>query len=230
MGHGELRGESGHVPVTTARFGWLPLPSLEARGEEGTRVGAIRRVIITSFGEDLEAEIAGVRRALAGDELKRSDIARPEALLSLLPVTDTMVRQYTRSAAAWATVTPVVLPGYDDPDHYRRRLKNGVTADDQNRYLHLLDRRIESLLRKAINQAGFSQALAEHAQLEWRTTGFWPGVELASRYAVPDHLARFPRLHVKVSWRDGEGSSIHISGPVCIGGGRFYGLGLFAAV
>jgi CRISPR-associated protein Csb2 len=107
----------------SARFAWLPLPSLEARSGERTRVvGAIRRVIITSFGDDSEGEIAWVRRALAGEDLTGSDIARPEALLSLLPVTDTMVRQYARSAAAWATVTPVVLPGYDDPDHYRRRL------------------------------------------------------------------------------------------------------------
>ena len=231
MGHGEPRGKSGHVPVTTARFAWLPLPSLEARSGERTRaVGGIRRVIITSFGEDLEAEIAWVRRALAGDELTGTDIARPEALLSLLPTTDKMVRQYTRPAAAWATVTPVVLPGYDDPGHYRRRLKNGVTADDQKRYLDRLDRRIESLLRKAMTQAGFSEALAEHAQLEWRTTGFWPGVELASRYTVPDHLRRFARLHVKISWRDIEDRPIEVSGPVCIGGGRFYGLGLFAAV
>ena len=140
-----------------------------------------------------------------------------------------MVRQYTRSAAAWATVTPVVLPGYDDPNHYRRRLKNGLTADDQKRYLDRLDRRIERLLRKAIGQAGFSEVLAEHAQLEWRPTGFWPGVDLASRYTVPDHLARFPRLHVKISWRDDENRRLEVPGPVCIGGGRFYGLGLFAA-
>jgi len=231
MGHGEPRGESGHVPVTTARFAWLPLPSLEARSGEGTRVvGGIRRVIITSFGDDLEAELVWVRRALAGEDLTGSDVVRPEALLSLLPVTDTMVRQYARSAAEWATVTPVVLPGYDDPDHYRRRLKNGVAAGDQKRYLDRLDRRIESLLRKAIIQAGFSEALAEHAWLEWRATGFWPGVELASRYTVPEHLARFPRLHVKICWRDGENSPINVPGPVCIGGGRFYGLGLFAAV
>jgi CRISPR-associated protein Csb2 len=231
MGHGEPRGESGHVPVTTARFAWLPLPSLEPRSEGKTRVaGGIRRVIITSFGEDLGAEVAWVRRALAGEDLTGSDIARPEALLSLLPKTDKMVSQYTRSAATWATVTPVVLPGYDDPDHYRRRLKNGVTADDQKRYLGRLDWRIGGLLRKAISQAGFSEVLAEHAQLEWRATGFWPGVDLASRYTVPDHLRRFPRLHVQISWRDGEDRPIDISGPVCIGGGRFYGLGLFAVV
>jgi CRISPR-associated protein Csb2 len=72
--------------------------------------------------------------------------------------------------------------------------------------------------------------LAEHARIEWRTTEFWPGVELASRYAVPDHLARFPRMHVKICWRDGENMAMNVPGPVCIGGGRFYGLGLFAAV
>jgi CRISPR-associated protein Csb2 len=97
----------------------------------------------------------------------------------------------------------------------------------------LLDRiaqRIDGLLRKAIMHCGLSQALAEHASIEWRGNAFWPGSELASRYAVPDHLRRFPRLHVKISWRDGNDLPVAIPGPICIGGGRFYGLGLFAAV
>jgi CRISPR-associated protein Csb2 len=53
---------------------------------------------------------------------------------------------------------------------------------------------------------------------------------LAERYGVPDHLKRFPRLHVMIQWRDAQGNPIQIAGPICIGGGRFYGLGLFATV
>lgn len=91
-----------------------------------------------------------------------------------------------------------------------------------------IPRRIEGLLRKAITQAGFSQELADHAELEWRNVGFWPGADLADRYGVPDHLKRFPRFHVRVHWRNAHERPAQVAGPICLGGGRFYGLGLFA--
>ena len=124
----------------------------------------------------------------------------------------------------------MVLPGYDDPAHYRRRLKNGSDAEGQKRLLDRLSERIDGLLRKAIVQAGFSQVLADHAELEWRKVGFWPGTDLADRYGVPDHLKRFPRYHFRIYWRDAQDRPIPVAGPVCLGGGRFYGLGLFAAM
>ncbi len=67
------------------------------------------------------------------------------------------------------------------------------------------------------------------AGLEWRKVGFWPGTDLADRYGVPDHLRRFPCLHVRLQWRDAQGRPVQVPGPVCFGSGRFYGLGLFAA-
>jgi CRISPR-associated protein Csb2 len=92
-----------------------------------------------------------------------------------------------------------------------------------------LGRRIDELLRKAIVQAGFSEDLARYAELEWRKTGFPAGVDLAERYGVPSHLKRFPRYHVRVRWRDRAGGEVKLAGPVCIGGGRFYGVGLFVS-
>jgi CRISPR-associated protein Csb2 len=125
--------------------------------------------------------------------------------------------------------TPVVLPGYDDPAHYRRRLKRGVVPEEQKRLLDKLCSHTDALLRKAIRQAGFSQELANHAEIEWRKVGFWAGADLADRYGVPQHLKRFPRLHIKIRWRDARNKAVSIPGPICIGGGRFYGLGLLAA-
>ena len=81
-----------------------------------------------------------------------------------------------------------------------------------------------ALVRKALRHAGFGDELTFSAQIETRETGFIAGVEKASRYAVPSHLARSPRLHVKLSW------PVKVGGPLCIGRGRFSGLGLFAAV
>jgi CRISPR-associated protein Csb2 len=138
-------------------------------------------------------------------------------------------------ATTWATVTPVILPGYDDRRGYRKRLfpKSGsdgppLAAQEQKELLDKLDGRIDYLLRKAIRQAGYSDALAEHAEIEWRNVGFWPGTEFASRYDFPSKLRRFRRLHVRITWRDSAGSPIRVPGPICLGGGRFVGLGLFA--
>ena len=232
LGHGESKDASEHITVGPRRFAYLPLPSIEGRGEgKALVVGTVRRGMLTAFGDDCEEEITWACRAVSGQELIDENKNQPPvALLSLLPATDKIVRRYTQPAASWATVTPVVLPGYDDPAHYRRRLKQGIRAEEQKQLLTRLNDRIDGLLRKAITQAGFSQVLADHAELEWRKVGFWPGADLADRYGVPDHLRRFPRFHVRLSWRDAHHRPLQVGGPVCIGGGRFFGIGLFAAL
>jgi CRISPR-associated protein Csb2 len=229
LGHGEPKG-ANHVAVSAKRFAYLPLPSIETRGHDSARVaGSVRRCIVTAFAEGCDDEIAWARRNLSGRELISEQDGEPTAVLSLIPKSDYVVRCYTQPATSWATVTPVVLPGYDDPAHYRRRLSGGTSAEGQKKLLEQLNDRIERLLRKAIIQAGFSETLAKHAELDWSKRGFWPGCELADRYGTPDHLQRFPRLHVKIQWRDQQNREVLMAGPICIGGGRFYGLGLFAS-
>jgi len=230
LGHSASGKSEEHVAVGPRRFAYLPLPSIEARGEERGRVAAsIRRVMLATFAGGCKEEIAWARRTMSGEELiDRQN--RPVAILSLIPSDEGVVRCYTQAAAEWATVTPVVLPGYDDPRHYRRRLKSEIGAQEQKDLLGRLENRIDGLLRKAIVQAGFSEELAECAQIDWRKSGFWPGTDLADQYGVPDHLKRFPRLHVSIRWRNADGDMVRIPGPICLGGGRFYGLGLFAAV
>jgi CRISPR-associated protein Csb2 len=214
LGHGEAQGDA-HIAVGLSRFAYLPLPSIEFRGEGKSRVvGNIRR---------------WSRRAMSGQMLIEEDAHKPVAELSAIPANDEIVATYVQSSSTWATVTPVVLPGYDDPAHYRRRLKHGVEAKEQKSLLDKLYSRTDALLRKAITQAGLSQELADHANLEWQKAGFWPGAELADRYGVPQHLKRFPRFHVRIQWRDAQDKPASIPGPICLGGGRFYGLGLFAA-
>jgi CRISPR-associated protein Csb2 len=147
-----------------------------------------------------------------------------------------MIQRYTRASSSWTTVTPVVLPGYDDPRKLRRRLfgkpgtqETGPDPDEQETLIGKLDRRIEFLLRKAIRQAGYSEELARDAAIEWRGTGFWPGTDLATAYRYPERLRRFRRLHVRVTWRDDAGNPIALPGPLCLVGGRFHWLGLYAA-
>jgi CRISPR-associated protein Csb2 len=229
LGHGEPRGSSEHSPVGLRRFAYLPLPSIESRGSGRARVaGPVRRVMLTCFADGCEEKLAWARRALGGMELLDERSGRAVAFLGPAAADDHVVHSYTRPASTWATVTPVVLPGYDDPAHYRRRLKKGVNAEEQKQLLDRLDRRVDGLIRKAIEQAGYAKDLATNAEIEWRQVGFWPGAELAHLYGVPDHLTRFPRLHVRLAWRDPAGHWLEVPGPLCIGSGRFLGLGLFA--
>lgn len=229
LGHGEAEKEA-HKPVGPRRFAFLPLPSIEGRGPGKPRiVGSIRRVLVTAFADGCETEIVWARRALDHQLLLEEKSKKEAAMLASLQGSDWNVRQYTGTQSRWATVTPVVLPGYDDPDHLRRRAREKPqSAEQKRRILDRLAKRVEGLLRKAIVQAGFSEELARFADLDWRTVGFLPGTELAVKYSVPDYLKRFPRLHVRIEWRDAYGRPVAVPGPICIGGGRYFGLGLFA--
>jgi CRISPR-associated protein Csb2 len=79
-------------------------------------------------------------------------------------------------------------------------------------------------VRKALRQAGVGHELALSAEIEMRETGFIAGVDKAWRFAVPSHLAKSPRFHVKLAW------PMPVAGPLCIGRGRFSGLGLFVGL
>lgn len=228
LGHGERMGQP-HSAVGHVRFKYLPLPSLERR-EGGRVVGAIRRVILTSEADEASAEVRWATRALSGSELLDEGGGESAALLAALPATDDGLRVYCRRSSTWTTVSPVVLPGFDDPGHFRRRLKRGVGSEEQRRLLSKLDSRIDMLLRKSLLQAGFGAELAESAAIEWRDVAYLPGADLASRFRVPAHLKDRPRFHVRLEWRDPDGGPLEIDGPICVGGGRFFGVGLFVAV
>jgi len=197
------------------RFQYLPLPTINP-----LRVDSIRRVLIVA-PPHCNQKITWARRAMAGVELI-NDSKQPEALLTILPGSDNVLQQYTGRSTKWSTVTPVILPGYDDPDHLRRKLKKGVDAETQKRFLDRLDARIDGLLRKAFLQAGYSSELVAQIKLEWRDVGFRAGVELASRYLPPENLNKSPRYQVRVTF------PLNIIGPIAVGGGRFRGFGLFA--
>jgi CRISPR-associated protein Csb2 len=125
------------------------------------------------------------------------------------------------------------LPGYDDKGSDLKKLRNEnppLAVDEKNAILRRLDARIERLLRKALLQSGIPRQLAGDAQIEWRCGSFFPGVDMAARYLVPEQHRRFRRLHVRICWRDTNGETLKISGPICLGGGRFSGLGLLASV
>jgi CRISPR-associated protein Csb2 len=198
------------------RFQYLPLPTINSKlgGVE-----SIRRVLIAA-PPHCGQQVTWARRAMAGAELVSHNGAA--ALLTILPGSDWVLRQYVEESRTWSTVTPVILPGYDDPDHLRRKLKDCRDAETQKRYLARLDARMDVLLRKAFRQAGFSSELVEQIELEWRGVGFRPGVDLVSRYLPPANLGNSPRIHVRVRFPTA------VRGPIAVGSGRFRGFGLFA--
>ena len=232
LGHAETPGAQ-HQPVEGARIAFLPLPSIEMREGQQRVVGNIRRVLVTARGSLAPQEFRRFTQRLDGQELTNEKTHETAALIFRHGESDGAIRPYLEKSATWATVTPVILPGYDDPRKLRQRLSaNGaqpLSVEEKTEILRKLDERIEHLLRKAIRQSGFSEVMAHDAELDWRSSGFWPGVQLASQYAVPEQHRRYRRLHVRITWRSSDGQIIKVPGPICIGGGRHSGLGLFAA-
>lgn len=230
--HGHTAEEPSASPNTRLQF--IPLPSIEERGEgEARAVGPIRRVLVSTHGPMERAEFRSLAQRLDGLELIDEKTNAPTALLSRLPDSDKLTKgNYLASSDTWTTVTPVILPGYDDPRKLRQRLreKSGLSADEKNALVEKLDLRIEHLIRKALRQAGYSEPIARHAQLDWRDSGFLPGVDLASRYMAGDQHRRYRKLHVCIRFRDEQGHPLAVTGPICLGGGKFSGTGLFAAI
>ncbi len=212
----------GHGDGDEARLLLVPVPSIEPRGD-GETVSAVRRVMLFSTDERSH-DIAWAARALGGMDLVDEKTGEVQAVLAATPRNDRVLKRYLSESSTWTTVTPILLPGHDDPGGLRERLRKVKDDKEQRSLLERLMRRREALVRKALRHAGLGDELAFSANIETQDTGFVAGVDKASRYAVPGHLAASPRLHVKLTW------PVRVAGPLCIGRGRFSGLGLLAAV
>jgi CRISPR-associated protein Csb2 len=212
----------GHGDGEDARLLLVPVPSIEPRSDGAETAGAVRRVMV--FSTDAQSsDTAWAERALGGMDLIDEKTGEVQAVLAATSRNDRVLKRYVSESSTWATVTPMLLPGHDDPGGLREKLRKAKGEEQKSLLERLMKRRV-ALVRKALRQAGLGDELAFSAEVETRETGFVAGVEKASRYSVPSHLAKSPRLHVKLTW------PVKVAGPLCIGRGRFSGLGLFAAV
>ncbi|MBX5484649.1 MAG: type I-U CRISPR-associated protein Cas5/Cas6 [Myxococcaceae bacterium] len=197
-GHPE---EGVRMGPSTPRLSFLPLPTISPRkGRNGVHehVEGIARVAVVGQA-GLEAALEWLKAHLSGRELEWR--GRVVAALEPLPDQDWVLKRYTAASTRWSTVTPVVLPGYDDGSR----------------------KKAEKLLRNAFAHAGFEREVLESIQtLEWRRVGFRVGTELAARYLPPDKVVG-PHYHVRVRF------AREVAGPLAIGSGRFRGMGVFAA-
>lgn len=192
-----VAGHAGQQERTPARFSYLPLPTIGHRHADGM----IRRVVIAEpFGGD------GAHARWAQNRLRQETLRDPEGndrglLLDLWRASSrAMIDRYVAGARAWCSVTPVVLPGFDDGKHAKA----------------------EKLLFAALRQADLP--LDALADLTMRKAPFWPGSQRPREYFRPDYLRHLPGWHVRLVFQE------PLPGPLALGAGRHAGLGIFASV
>lgn len=191
-----------------ARFSYLPLPTIGHPHADGL----IRRLLIAEpIGGD--SSCAGwaqhrLRNAILTDE----DANERGVLLDpWRPGSSEMIRRYVGESRTWCSVTPVILPGYDD--------FKGIAQHDDKQPI-----KAERLLFKSLLRAGIPFECV--ASVTLRRAPFWPGSQHPRRYRRPDYLAdqhARPGWHVRVMFHE------PVAGPLAIGAGRHCGLGILAA-
>ena len=77
------------------------------------RVESIRRLLVVGPPGDT-ARIDDLGRRLCGEVLEHDN--QPRALLTVLPKSDWVLRQYTGESEVWSTVVPAVFPGHHKGD------------------------------------------------------------------------------------------------------------------
>ncbi len=198
LGHGD--GHARHLS-------FVPVPSIRTLHGDG----AVRRVMIVE-PQDSDGETARLLQwRLAPSVLNKlvntsDNHTRTEPACILVDAEEDGVWPYYMPCygrQVWRSVTPVVLHGFN------ARGKRFSVA------------RTEELLYQAFEESGYPRHLID--ELAFQTAPFWPGTEAAPAIRVPEHLAKWPRYHISVTFR------APVQGPVLVGIGRHYGIGLFAA-
>jgi CRISPR-associated protein Csb2 len=192
---------AGHVPdnrgQTPPRFSYLPLATI---GHEHAD-GMIRRLLIGEpyGGDGSHADWAQQR--LRNQVLRDQDGNERGVLLDMWrDNSKEMVKRYVAESKRWSSVTPVILPGFDD----------GKQA------------KAEKLLLQAIEQAGLRCDMV--TELVLRKAPFWPGSQHPRQYQRPSYLKYLPAWHVRLTFRE------PVPGPLALGAGRHGGLGVFARI
>lgn len=181
---------------TPPRFSYLPLPTIGHAHADGM----ISRVLIAEPVGGNGLHTGWAQQRLRNQALR--DNARNERGVLLNPwrrTSEAMIRRYVAETRIWSSVTPVILPGFDDG----KRTK------------------ADKLFLLAAQQAGLPMGSIEEFTL--RKAPFWPRSVHPRQYHRPDYLKNRPAWHAWFCFRE------PIHGPISLGAGRHCGLGLFAA-
>ena len=198
-----IEGHTGNAEKGN-RVSYLPLPSITGAYADGR----IRRVMMVEPLMSDGRALQGLEQYLPAHALTDED-GKPRACV--LPVirnaNDTTFDRYVTEAEGrrtWRSVTPVVLHGFN----VQRRGAIDV-------------RKTEKLLLRAFEMAGFPAESID--DFSFQAGPLWRGTGHASSILVPQHLTKYPRVHVEVRFKE------NVPGPVLAGIGRHYGIGVFAA-
>jgi CRISPR-associated protein Csb2 len=196
---GSGRYVAGHVTKETgerpARFSYLPLPTIGHMHADGL----IRRLLVAEPYGGHGTHASWAQQRLRNRTLRDHDGIERGILLDVWRTTSgAMLDRYVGEGLQWATVTPVVLPGFDDG----RRSK------------------ALKLLIQSIEHAGFP--LDAVTGLALRKAPFWTGSQHPRHYHRPNYLQHLPVWHVRLEFREA------VPGPIALGAGRHCGLGILA--
>lgn len=163
--------------------------------------GRIRRVLVVAPECVDEDAWRSVVSRLPGAPLVKESSGEAFGMLAPLSDTDPMLARYRGTGRRWTSATPVVLPGYDSLRGRARPVRS-----------------VGRLLRHAgIAESPLARATFERgAQLR--------GSRHPLSYRRPAHLARYPFVHLTLEW------TVRVHGPLSLGAGTGYGLGLFVPV
>jgi CRISPR-associated protein Csb2 len=208
-GHRDATEQSLNLPH--AQLSYIPLPSI---GHHHTDPAIRRVMIVAPIGDDAILEHIG--QCLDGLRLKpehESDLhglvflhhARNDNVASFYTQSDSDSQGYNR----WASVTPIILPGYDGRD----------------------PRKTRKLIDKALIQSGVIQP----CEFEWSPFSDFSRMPPASNLGAkwrqrghvrPSYLLHRAAVHLKLRFN----SDARVAGPIAIGSGRHCGFGLMAGI
>ncbi|MEZ6066498.1 MAG: type I-U CRISPR-associated protein Csb2 [Planctomycetaceae bacterium] len=185
------------------QFSYLPLPSIgNVHADQ-----AIRRVLISAPIGD-QGWLDHLARRLDGLVLRPTEqtkLSHPPILV--FKRRDSVADCYTKPASTWTSVTPVILPGHDDHKPTKTR----------------------KLIEKSLVQSGVELP----CEFEWSTYSRFRRSFTAHKYdrdrkpngyIRPDHLLSSTAVHLTIRFQN----NVVVPGPLVIGAGRHYGLGLMA--
>ncbi|MFW6106670.1 MAG: type I-U CRISPR-associated protein Csb2, partial [bacterium] len=174
------------------QFSYLPLPSIGHPHADH----AVRRVMIAApLGDD--ALLRHLARHLTGRQLEPengTDFGPKGPPVLVRTYHDNVAAFYTPSSAAWASVTPVILPGHDDRKPHKTR----------------------KLIKAALAQSGVEQP----CEFEWSAVSRFPKAYSAHKYDKnkrprgyfrPKHLMTQTAVHLTLRFNDGSADAKQIS-------------------
>ena len=161
--------------------------------------GRIRRVMLTA-DESFDQEIWQdiVLSRLSGEYLVPEGENDPIGLLTSIEESDTILFKYCGEGKFWTTATPVIFPGYDSQRGRPRP---------------------ERIIGRIFQHARISETMLASVTME--PAARICGSYMPMQYQRPEHLKEYPCRHMSIQWKNS------VKGPICLGAGIGYGLGLF---